>query len=346
MELMPSRAAAAAGLTDEELESRLMGLTAIERKATTILLAHLGEFDRRRLFAERGQPSIFQYCVKVLGYSEQAAYKRIQAARAAREHPILLERLWHGDLNLTAIVILAPHFRNGNLRELLESARGKTKLQLEALAAELAPRPDCMDLLRALPMETRIMPDQAAAIGGLGIPRDAPYVMPEAVKPREIVEPLSADRFLFRFTGSGALRMKYSRAKSLLQAESARTMEGVFNRALDALLDRLDPERRLLRRASRKTRVLASSGESSRAVPLALRDEVWRRDSGRCSFVSSDGIRCPSMERLEIDHIQPYARGGRSEIGNLRLLCRAHNMLMARRAFGPHHHGEWDSRSG
>jgi 5-methylcytosine-specific restriction endonuclease McrA len=348
MDLMPSRAAAVAGLTDAELESRLMGLTAVERKATALLLAHLGEFDRRRLYADRGQPSLFQYCVNVLGYSEQAAYKRIQAARAAWAHPVLLERLWRGELHLAAIVILAPHFRRENLDDLLDAARGKSKPELEAFAAGLAPRVDCLDLLRALPAVTRATPDEPAISGtsAFNVEAEAPRTTasgdsvlaieasPEG--PREKVEALSAERFLFRFSGSADLRAKYFRARSLLHSESARKMESVFDSALEALLDRADPDRRLKRRESRRRRAQIEARES-RIVPRTLRDEVWSRDGGRCVFSSSDGIRCPATERLEIDHIRPYALGGRSDIGNLRLLCRAHNLLAARRIFGPNY---------
>src|SRR5665213_1439093 len=124
-----SRAIDVCGLPDQDLESRLKRMAGIERKALAVLLAHLGEFDRRRLFAERAQPSLFKYCVSVLGYSEQAAYKRIQAARAVREHPAVLESLWRGEIHLAAIVVLAPHFRKENLQKLLDSARGRTKLQ-------------------------------------------------------------------------------------------------------------------------------------------------------------------------------------------------------------------------
>ncbi|MEK7746310.1 MAG: hypothetical protein AAB576_06560, partial [Elusimicrobiota bacterium] len=101
-------------LPDAELEDRLRRLARIERKALAFLMAHLGEFDRRRLYADRGQPSLFAYCTRILGYSEQAAYKRIQAARAARTHPAILQRLEEGETTLTAIVILAPHFRSDN----------------------------------------------------------------------------------------------------------------------------------------------------------------------------------------------------------------------------------------
>ena len=328
-------------LPDQELEDRLKRLTTVERKTLTLLLAHLGEFDRRRLYADRGQPSLFQYCVSVLGYSEQASYKRIQAARAAREHPVLLERLWRGELHLAAIVVLAPHLRKENLHDLLAAARGKSKQELEILAAGLAPRPDSRELLRAMPVGPPGIPaasTDAQILLGVPKPDEPPRIeapaAPSRAGSREQLEPLSPERFLFRFTGSAALRAKYVRAAALLRGRRpGRNMEDVFDAALDVLLDHRDPECRLKRREARAKRS-GTARSASRTVPRALRDEVWRRDAGRCASLSPEGRRCPATSWLEIDHIRPYALGGRSDdLANLRLLCRAHNLLMARRIF-------------
>jgi len=68
-----------------------------------------------------------------------------------------------------------------------------------------------------------------------------------------------------------------------------------------------------------------------------VRDEVWKRDKGRCAFVAPGGRRCNSRWDLEIDHIVPVARGGGNEPGNLRLLCARHNRLEAEREFGEKH---------
>ena len=66
----------------------------------------------------------------------------------------------------------------------------------------------------------------------------------------------------------------------------------------------------------------ATSRSSGRAVPAAVRREVWQRDGGRCSYVDPrTGRRCASRHLLEIDHRIPYARGGGAERANLRLLC-------------------------
>ena len=68
-----------------------------------------------------------------------------------------------------------------------------------------------------------------------------------------------------------------------------------------------------------------------------MRDAVWARDRGRCTFVSPGGKRCGSRWDLEIDHIVPVARGGESRPENLRLLCSRHNRLEAERVFGEEH---------
>ena len=65
---------------------------------------------------------------------------------------------------------------------------------------------------------------------------------------------------------------------------------------------------------------------AGRAIPAAVRRQVWQRDGGRCSYLDRQtGRRCNSRHRIEIDHILPYAVGGGADPGNLRLLCRAHH---------------------
>lgn len=72
----------------------------------------------------------------------------------------------------------------------------------------------------------------------------------------------------------------------------------------------------------------------TRHIPAAVRDRVFTRDRGRCAYVGATGERCGSTHHLEIDHVIPFARGGSSSAGNLRLLCERHNRLEAERWFG------------
>ena len=65
---------------------------------------------------------------------------------------------------------------------------------------------------------------------------------------------------------------------------------------------------------------------TGRAIPAAVKREVWRRDRGRCRYVDgTSGRRCGSQHLLQIDHVVPYACGGGAEPNNLRLLCAAHH---------------------
>lgn len=72
----------------------------------------------------------------------------------------------------------------------------------------------------------------------------------------------------------------------------------------------------------------------SRHIPNEVRDEVFERDRGRCTFVGVDGRVCGSKTYLQVDHVVPFAQGGSHLPTNLRLLCGVHNRLKAERRLG------------
>jgi hypothetical protein len=80
----------------------------------------------------------------------------------------------------------------------------------------------------------------------------------------------------------------------------------------------------------------ATNGRSATPgrISAAAKREVWARDGGRCRWPLESGGICGSTLRLEFDHVVPRGRGGSSEAGNLRLLCRFHNQLTARATYG------------
>lgn len=66
-----------------------------------------------------------------------------------------------------------------------------------------------------------------------------------------------------------------------------------------------------------------SIGEAAkRTIPPDVQTEVWRRDMGKC-------VKCGSNERLEFDHIIPFARGGSNTTRNIQLLCEPCNRRKA-----------------
>jgi 5-methylcytosine-specific restriction endonuclease McrA len=69
-------------------------------------------------------------------------------------------------------------------------------------------------------------------------------------------------------------------------------------------------------------------------IPAHVKRGVWERAGGRCEYVLESGERCGCTDQLEYDHITPRARGGKSTVANVRLVCRGHNDLAARLVFG------------
>src|SRR5688572_9780116 len=140
-----------AHLEDRSLLDAAKRLAADERRATAALLRALMEIDSRRLYLGEGCASMFVYCTQVLHLSEGGAYNRIEAARAARTYPLILELFEQSSVTLTAIRLLAPHLTTDNHRAVLASARHKSKREVEALVVALQPRPDAPVIVRKLP---------------------------------------------------------------------------------------------------------------------------------------------------------------------------------------------------
>src|SRR4029453_6734478 len=146
-----------APLDDQALLAELPRLARSERSATVALVARLAALatppaqpDPRRLYLAAGFSSLFAYCTTVLRLSEGEAYNRIEAARAVRRLPELLDRLLDGSLNLTTLRLVAPHVSDDD-RELLEAAAGKSKRQVEELVVARLPEQPTVSSLRKLP---------------------------------------------------------------------------------------------------------------------------------------------------------------------------------------------------
>ena len=71
-------------------------LVAHDRENTADLLAHLAEVESRKEYVRAGYDSMSAWAVHRLRMSEDAVYKRLQAAHAARDYPILFPALAEG----------------------------------------------------------------------------------------------------------------------------------------------------------------------------------------------------------------------------------------------------------
>jgi len=317
-------------LGDAELVARVKDLAARQRGGLAELVAHLAELDTRDLHLRAGYGSLFVYCRDVLALSEHEAYHRIEAARAVRRFPEILERLAEGSVNLTSIRLLAPHLTRENHQAVLESARGKRRPEVEEIVAGLWPRPDVPPSLRKLPP-----PKTAPA----PLPGPAPIAAPSFPRawlppaPGAGVVPLSPDRYRVQLTIGGETLERLRLAKDMLRhAIPSGDDAAILDRALAALLLDLAKKKFAAALSPRPSRVTAPG---SRHVPAEVKRAVWLRDLGRCAFVGTEGRRCQERGFLEFHHVRPFAVGGEASVGNVQLRCRRHNDYEAREYFGP-----------
>src|SRR5436309_6320111 len=137
-------------LSDDALRHGLAATVACERGATAEVLAHIAEFDARKLYLPAAYPSMFAYCVGELRLSEDATSKRIEAVRASQRCPAVLATLAEGRVHLSGICLLAPHLTPENAAELLAAATHKSKAQIEQIVAERFPQPDLPSRVQAM----------------------------------------------------------------------------------------------------------------------------------------------------------------------------------------------------
>lgn len=303
-------------LTDAQLLARCERLAKAERAVSAEFIACLAEVDRRRAHEEFAYGSLFDYCVRRLKMSDGAAGRRVAAARAARKRMECLSYLKDGSLSLWALGRLEPYLQRRDGLETLSRAASLDRAGLEMLILELA---------QAEPEEAEAGDAEEPSFE-FGDDVRAPSPV-HAAAPDRVVSS-AAGRIRISFEASSSLKEKLERTGTLLAHRlRSRRMEELIEALADLALRELDP--------SRKTGRARPVKGNPRRVPGSVRRQVWERDGGRCAYAAADGTRCGSRSRLQYDHVQPWALGGRSDdAANIRLLCRAHNLHLARKTFG------------
>ena len=299
-----------AALSDRELLAQTSNLARVERHLQGAIIDHLTEIDARGLFLCRGYSSLFEYAVRELGYSDAAAGRRIAAMRLCADNPHTRERLRDGSLSLSAAAELqwafgrsrAParqrplraegaHRRRYELKALIDAECQRGLEQLTGLLSHVDPHMTVGQLVGRLVQEALDRHDPSRRRPRTGSrPADAHAAPTPAAKPE-------TDR-------RTASPPKETARPAVSATSTAQTRPGCDGPAASA----------------------PKSRASGRAIPAAVKREVWQRDAGRCRYVDPHtGRRCTSRHLLQIDHVLPYALGGRSDPGNLRLLCHAHH---------------------
>jgi hypothetical protein len=334
--------------TADEETAHLADLLRREHQALAEFLVALGSFDQRQLWRDRGHTSLFNFLHRELGLSKGAAFYRMTAAQLVQRHPEVVEPLRDGRLCLTNVVELSKVVTAENLAEVLPRFFHLSKLEAKQVTAELRPTP--------APTKTVVTPVRVVDAASSPTPEltsvswlDEPLRANSESPPQEgrslsvtapqpaptVVEPKTADLSRVHITFSRQFLRKLDAARDALSHSHPDASEqDILEAGLDLLLERSARRKGLVKTPRTASEPPTSPRPRSRYIPAHVRREVWKRDGGKCQWRTEDGSICGSTHRVQLDHIEPFAKGGAATVDKIRCLCAPHNDLAARQAYG------------
>lgn len=145
-------------LSDDELWERTRIVAWDEHAASCDLVELLVEMDKRNLPLMRMEVSLYDYCVHYLHFTEEAAYRRIRAARAIRKFPPISVMLREGKLTIETVALLHPYLDRPEGEALVTKCLGLRKWQVQRILAGLQPNAPQRDVVRVIPPIEKIAP--------------------------------------------------------------------------------------------------------------------------------------------------------------------------------------------
>jgi hypothetical protein len=346
------------------LTNRLAELLARERTALAEFLVALAAFDAKRVWLALGYGSLFDFLHRELGLSKGAAFYRKAAVELIQRFPEIVEPLRDGRLCLMSVAEVARVLTPENRDEVLPRFFRLSKREAQVLAASLAPRenpplrevvtavrtvvaPPALAFVEAeapgrdlvLPVEPE-RPSAAVALGGEStadaVPAEPPSSAAQARTPPTTSEPLTAELSRLHVTVSRRFLEKLEKARAALSHSlPGGGAEEILEAGLDLVIERHEKRRGIVERPRREP-----PPSKPEHVPAHVKRAVWKRDGGRCQWPLEGGGVCGSTRQVELDHVTPRGRGGLATVEGMRCLCRPHNSLAARQAYGD----EWMDR--
>jgi 5-methylcytosine-specific restriction endonuclease McrA len=333
--------------SDPELLVRTETAVREEREKLTVVLYHLREVDRRRLYSTLKYASLYEYASKHFHYTEREAYSRISAMQLLKALPEVEEKVNSGALSLTHLNIAQTFF---NQEEKLQQKplSKEEKVQLIEKLSDTSTREAQKITLSLSSAEIKIKPDQFKLVTENRI--EVRFTAREQVQPK--TEKLKG--FLAHSHPGISLGELYEKLCDLglehwdparpprksMTKQRPQKIETKADKAQSHTEKSEQPEK--MKKASeeftaqkescvREDQQAFSAREDScikeQKSKAQIRREVFQRAGNQCE-------NCHSEYALEIDHILPQAMGGSSKPENLRLLCRYCNQRAAIDAFG------------
>ena len=276
-------------LSNEALLKSTHTVVQREREILRDVLLHLLEVERRMLFIQMDYKSLFDFCMKELGYSEGSAQLRIDSMRLIRDVPDnnkneVIQKLESGTLNITQLSLVQKFSRTVKQEQgrqvegleklaLLEKIENKTTKETVKIAIQIfkIPKPKGEELKIYFDEETLILFQEFKALTSHSNPGGKDSV---------------------------ALELALKMALQVLKKK----------------------------KLGNPTASHAVINAKQSTLPKATERHVWRTNEARCSHVDSKtNQRCTSQHFLQIHHVKHKQDGGDHRPENLTLLCHAHH---------------------
>jgi 5-methylcytosine-specific restriction endonuclease McrA len=319
-------------LNDADFHHQFESIVSVELAATIRVLHFINELDRRKSFLEMGYSSVLDYCMRKLGYSRSGAGRRIQAARCARRYPEVFGMLRTRELSPGTAALIESILIDDNKDEILSRIRGASHREIERVVSEYRPPVALRDRFHFVQVPVPAPKNADAEFFGRQCRRSLPEEWRQPVEEKVYVQFLADEEFMKLF----------EEVRNLMPDGGEQNIADVMRRVLTEYRDRHSPAARHARREAKNGSARLESqrwecdNTQSRHIPDEVRDMIFVRDRGQCTFVAADGTRCQCRKNLQLDHIKPFAAGGTHHPENLRLLCGAHNRLAAEHVLGKH----------
>jgi hypothetical protein len=298
-------------MNDSEFHLEFESAARVHQSSTINILHFINDCERRKSHLDRGYSSIFDYCIRRLKYSSSTAGRLIQAARCIREHPEVLQMLEEREVSVSSICQVAKILDADNKDSILERIKGASRRDVERIACDYRP---------PVALRDRMVPVRVATGDGIEI------------------------MMLTQFLASEEFAGIFDEVRNLMSGSGEMSYGDVALAVFREYRDRHSPIARQQRREARKGAASLHSHrwerddaiDRTRYIPDEVRDAVFVRDGGQCTFTAPDGTRCRCRKGVEVDHINPFAKNGGHSLSNLRLLCGGHNRLAAEKSMGRH----------
>lgn len=320
---------------DAVLLERTFKYARSERKITHIVLWHINEVERRRLYAQLGYSSIFKYISQHLGYGEKAAYERMHASRLLGKMPELADKMEEGTLNLTQVVqvqsCINKEVRAGNKIDQKQTARIFEKI--ESLSGEKTLKTLAIEFNQPIQMHEVIQPQRDNTVrAGITFTDEEMEIMKHAkdLLSHVLPNPTWAE-FMVYLARKHIKAIEGNTAKKSKVLELSAQIDGKVSAKVKPKIVDYGADVRATVETMNTTQRFGATRER-KSIKITIRRQLMKKAGKCCEFINpASGQRCDGVYQLQVDHKIPLALGGSNNPSNLRVLCRTHNLLEAER---------------